>query len=127
MPCFLNMKLAILSVVLVSSFYATTGLAQEQALIDLAMAPRVDTTRANIKDVYMLWQAYLSDEPETIKDSALWLPAEKAQYSDYDVTRRWTYGNTAAGHNLHDVFELTPFLLGVDRESDYYAIRTLCQ
>lgn len=98
-----------------------------QELIDLPMAPRVDTSHAEVKQVYQLWRSYLSAQPDSIYDNPYWLEAEKERYTDFDISRRWTYGYTlASGRNAHEVFGLSPRVLSIEEDEDgLYAIRTL--
>jgi hypothetical protein len=95
-------------------------------LIDLPLAPRVDTTKTEVKAVFQLWQKHLSDQPDQIYDNPYWSDRQKAQWHDYDISRRWTYGyELANGMNLHDAFGLKPRVLSVEKRDSLYAIRTL--
>jgi hypothetical protein len=91
------------------------------------MAPRVDTSQTEVKQVYHLWRSYLSSQPDSIYDNPYWLEAEKGRYTDFDISRRWTYGYTlASGRSAHEVFGLTPRVLSIEKEREgLYAIRTL--
>ena len=130
--CFMHVKftpfpgMRHITLLLIFLFSFSVGaLGQTNTLIDLPKAPRVDTSRTDIRDLYLLWQSYLSAEPGVIKDSALWSSAEQVKYPDYDITRRWTYGAKSGGYDIHEAFGLKPFVLSIDPESDHYAIRTL--
>lgn len=117
------MKKLCISVVLLI-ICSTTVNAQE--LIDLPTAPRVDTTDAEVKKVYKLWQKHLSHQPNKIYDNPYWLEQQKKKCHDYDISRRWTYGyKLANGTNLHDAFGLNPRVLSIEKQESRYAIKTL--
>ncbi|WP_138429812.1 hypothetical protein [Fodinibius saliphilus] len=115
-------KLSIL--IVLSIFCFSTGNAQK--LIDLPTAPRVDTTNAEVKKVYKLWQKHLSHQPNKIYDNPYWSEQQKEKWHDYDISRRWTYGyELANGMNLHNTFGLKPRVLSIEKQENKYAIKTL--
>jgi hypothetical protein len=115
-------KLSILIILFIYCF--STGNAQE--LIDLPTAPRVDTTDAEVKKVYKLWQKHLSHHPDKIYDNPFWSEQQKEKWHDYDISRRWTYGYELGNDmNIHDAFGLKPRVLSIEKQENKYAIKTL--
>lgn len=106
---------------------ATASAQTPSKLIELPTAPRVDTSRSEVRQVYQLWRSYLSSKPDSIYDNPYWWEAEKKHYHDFDISRRWTYGyELASGRSAHEVFGLTPRVLSIqEEEKGLYAIRTL--
>ncbi|MCW9708319.1 hypothetical protein [Fodinibius salsisoli] len=110
--------------ILLTIFCFLNGNAQE--LIDLPIAPRVDTTDAEVQAVFKLWQKHLSNHPDQIYDNPYWSEQQKEKWHDYDISRRWTYGyELANGMNLHDAFGLKPRVLSIEKRDSVYAIKTL--
>lgn len=105
------------------------GAAAQDALPDLPVTPRVDTTEAEVRAVYALWRGYLAGPPDAVHDNPYWSAAEQAQRHAYDLTRKWTYGYEVIGiHgsvNLHQIYDIRPHVLSIDRAGDGYVIRTL--
>lgn len=108
----------------VFSFLIATVPCQGQP-IDLPVSPRVDTTQAEVAQVYDLWRAYLSAQPDSIRPSPYWSEAEQARYADFDLSRRWTYGYVTNGFNIHDGLGIRPRVLSIEPAGDGYAVRTL--
>ncbi|PAU95524.1 hypothetical protein CK503_00215 [Aliifodinibius salipaludis] len=103
--------------ILIIIFCFLNGNAQE--LIDLPIAPRVDTTDVEVKKVYKLWQKHLSNQPNNIYDNPYWSEQQKEKWSDYDISRRWTYGyELSNGMNVHSAFGLKPRVLSIEKKTN---------
>jgi hypothetical protein len=89
------------------------------------MAPRVDTTDAEVKAVYRTWRAYLSARPDSIYDNPYWSDRDQERYHDFDLSRRWTYGYTVSGRPIHELYGVTPRVLSIEPRGSEYVIRTL--
>lgn len=71
------MKKFSLSVILLSILIST---ANSQELIDLPLAPRVDTTNTEVKAVVELWQKHLSNQPDQIYENPYWSEQQSKHY-----------------------------------------------
>ncbi|WP_143815387.1 hypothetical protein [Longibacter salinarum] len=91
----------------------------------MPIAPRVDTTDADVKQVYQLWRSYLRSRPDSVYDNPHWSEEEKERYADFDISRRWTYGYEVGGRSIHETYGLKPRVLSIERQDSLYAIRTL--
>lgn len=96
------------------------ALAESQE-IQVEIHGRVDTTQAEIKEIITLWTNYLNSEPDKISDNPYWNEAEKLKYEDFDFSRRALY-QIPADQLLR---EYTPKILSIEKEGDYYGIRTM--
>lgn len=110
--------------------FAFVPLASAQdSFLELPITSRVDTTDADVRAVYRLWRSYIASRPDSIHDNPYWSEAEKAKRHDFDLSRKWTYGYDVIGlHgsvNLHDVYDIQPHVLSIEREGESFAIRTL--
>jgi hypothetical protein len=89
--------------------------------LDHTIHSRVDTSKQEIKDIVTLWTNYLASKPDSIYDNPYWNEAEKNQYKDFDLTRKFIY--QFPSQQLLNYYK--PTILSIEKEGDNYAIRTL--
>lgn len=100
--------------------FGVQGFAQRLS-IPCTIHARVDTTDVEKRAVVALWIKYLSSQPDSIYDNPSWNTAEKKKYRDFDFTRKIIY--QWPSEQLLNYYK--PTILSVEKEGDYYAIKTL--
>jgi hypothetical protein len=93
----------------------------ETPKIRVEIHARVDTTKAEIKEIATLWTNYLNSEPDKISDNPYWNEEEKLKYKDFDFSRRLLY-QVPSDQLLRDFM---PKILSIEKEGDHYGIRTI--
>ncbi len=88
-------------------------------LIDLSITVRVDTTDADVRAVYDLVRNFLSTRPDSLYDNPYWNDSEKKKYADPFPARRMIFQSSDI------VRSFPPKVLSIEKEGDYYCIRTL--
>ena len=107
---------------LVLFYLLSYGLAFSQTPnIDITIHSRVDTTNKEIKEIINLWTNYLTSQPDSIYDNPYWNDAEKKQYKDFDLSRKFIYQFPA--NQLLNYYK--PTILSIEKEGNNYGIRTL--
>lgn len=85
--------------------------------VHVALGFGVDTASAPKREIFKLWQSYLTRRPDSVRHSALWSQAEQAQWPHFDLLRSYVY----QGFTKFTVVDLAP-AIGLDST---YLIRTL--
>jgi hypothetical protein len=82
---------------------------------------RVDTTKAEIKEIAILYSNYLNSYPDKISDNPYWNEKEKKLYRDFDFSQSLLF--QFPSENLLNYFK--PKILSIEKEGLYYSIRTI--
>lgn len=114
------MKQVLFLLVALFSYGLTHG---QNTTVDVTIHARVDTTKAEIKEIATLWINYLSSRPDSIYDNPYWNEEEKQKYEDFDFSRSSMFQMYKTSKQLFYVYK--PTILSIEKEGNNYAIRTL--
>ncbi|MFZ6664652.1 hypothetical protein [Peijinzhouia sedimentorum] len=115
------MKKTNISVWLIFFLLLSTQILGQQTKIDVTIHSRVDTTKAEVKEVAELWINYLNSKPDELYDNPYWNQAEKLKYKSFDFSRAYLY--QFPSNQLLGYFK--PTILSIEKEGDSYGIRTI--
>ncbi|HMW38496.1 MAG: hypothetical protein K1X68_00915 [Saprospiraceae bacterium] len=88
----------------------------------LQISSRVDTTKIEVREVLKLYGDYIQSQPDSIYDNPYWNSREKAQFEDFDFSRRSMYNGISSSQLLR---VYAPFVLSVEPKNQKYQIRVL--
>src|SRR5574341_40834 len=106
------------SVILVLLLAPIDGLGQAQQITP-SMTVRVDTTKAEIREVLRLFENYLNSRPDSLYANPFWSEKDKSRRHDFYSARAWIYSSKDI------LYAFPPRILSVEKEGQYYVIRTL--